>query len=301
MQDNEKLLKRARKKFVNGRFALALIHFNPDSVLIKGYKNTFYCNRVLKVEENKVTGTYCKNRWCVVCGSIRTAQLINGYLKQLTELKDAQFVTLTLPTVLEQDLPVRIKKMEEEWRKITDLALKMKLVNFKGVRKIECTIRPEAKYHYHYHLIIEDKSNAEWLISQWLKRFSEADAQAQHFKKADRGSYVELFKYFTKIISKVENNDRALANFGRLDVIFRSLIGKRTYQPFGGFKKVNEDIDAELNATIIPNTFEGKIWRWVQQDWISEFGEVLTNFQPSESLMKLVRYCPDKLPNRKIL
>ena len=300
MQINEKLLKRAKKKYVNSRFALALIQANPTSDLIKGYKNTFYCSSVLKSDNGKATGTYCKNRWCIVCGAIRTGQLINGYLKQLEALNDAYFVTLTLPTVLVGDLSPRIKKMEEEWRKITDLALKSKRQNFQGVRKMECTIRPENKYHYHYHLIIDGKDNAEWLISQWLKRFPIADAQAQHYRKADNGSYIELFKYFTKIISKVENKDRALANFERLDIIFRALAGKRTYQPFGGLKKINEDIEADLHATIIPGSLEGKIWRWIQRDWVSEYGEVLTGFEPSEALQKLVRYCPDELPHKKL-
>jgi hypothetical protein len=299
MQNNEKLLKRAKKKYINSRFALALIQHNPDSSLIKGYKNTFYCNRVLKREDNKIIGTYCKNRWCVVCGGIRTAQLINGYLKQLEGLKDAQFVTLTLPTISEGGLSKRILLMEMEWRKIAKLAIKVRK-DFKGLRKMECTIRPEGKYHYHFHLILENEDNAKWLISQWIKRFPQAGVKAQHYRKADSGSYLELFKYFTKIISRVENKDRALDNFERLDVIFSALVGKRTYQPFGGLKKISEDIDADLNATIIPHTFEGKIWRWVQRDWISEFGEVLTGFEPSESLQKLVRYCPDELPQTKL-
>lgn len=301
MQINLNFLKRANKKYVNARFSLALIEANPSSTLLKGYWNSFYCNYILRSDDaQKTSGTYCKNRWCIVCGSIRTAHLINGYVQQLQALNDAQFVTLTLPTVSESDLASRIDDMEKEWRKIAKLAVTLKRENFKGVRKMECTIRPDGKYHYHFHLIIEGKENTEWLIAQWLKRFPAADAQAQHYRNADKGSYIELFKYFTKLVTKVGNKDRALSNFQRLDVIFRTLVGKRTYQPFGGLKKISEDIEEDLKSTTISDSFQGKIWRWVKNDWVSEYGEMLTGYEPSEQVLNLVRYCPDELGQTKI-
>lgn len=95
------------------------MHYNSDSVLFKSYKNSSYCAEVLKTDENsKLATTYCKNRWCLTCNRIKTARLINAYLPQLEQLFQPVFVTLTLPTVGEKQLPKRIEEMEKEWRLI---------------------------------------------------------------------------------------------------------------------------------------------------------------------------------------
>lgn len=295
MQIKTKLMKRARTKFVNDAFVRSMIEVNPKSELLRAYKNTLYCNFRLTVGmDNTLTGTYCKNRWCMVCGRIRTGVLINGYISQLQGLKDPQFVTLTLPTVNSKELPQRIKDIEIEWRKITDASLKGKRIDFKGIRKAECTVRPNGMYHYHLHLLVSGVDNAQWLVKQWLKRFPDANADAQDIRPADERSYKEIFKYFTKLISS-KSDERVFDEFDRLDVIFTALRGKRTYQPFGGVKLVSEDIDAKLYATELPKKFEGcqvgLIFRWVIQDWETQTGQTLTDYKPSEQTKELVKKC----------
>lgn len=296
MQIKTNLMKRARTKFVNDAFIRTMIEINPNSELLRSYRNTLYCNFRLTVQpDNRLTGTYCKNRWCMVCGRIRTGILINGYQKELKLLKDTQFVTLTLKTVNEQDLPQRIKDMEVEWRKITDVALKTKRIDFKGIRKAECTVRGDGLYHYHFHLLISGKDNAEWLKSQWVKRFGDlANSGAQDIRKADEQSIKEIFKYFTKLITS-KSDERVFDEFDRLDVIFRALKGKRTYQPFGGIKLVSEEIDDKLSATELPKKFEGchvgLVFRWVINDWETQMGNTLTDYKPSEQTKELVKKC----------
>ena len=216
----------------------------------------------------------------MICGRIRTGVLINGYLSQLQSLEDPQFVTLTLKTVNEQDLPQRIKDIEVEWRKIAKLSSETKRQNFRGIRKAECTVRPNGMYHYHLHLLVSGADNANWLVNQWLKRFPDlASADAQDIRPADERSYKEIFKYFTKLITS-KSEERVFDEFDRLDVIFRALVGKRTYQPFGGIKLISEDIDAKLYATPLPPNFEGcqagLVLRWVLNDWETQTGKILT-------------------------
>ncbi|MCS7078256.1 MAG: protein rep [Bacteroidia bacterium] len=289
MQINEKFLKRARAKYFSLRLSLALIEYNPDSLLLNSYKNTLFCNKNLHKVDNKLIGSYCKNRWCLVCNRIRTASLINAYLPELEKFNDAQFVTLTLPTVTEKDLYYRIKEMESAWRLIIELARKKK-IGFKGIRKKECTLRPDNYYHYHYHLIIEGRKNAEWLVMQWLKRFPIASPKAQDIRKADERSYKELFKYFTKLVSK--NMGRYIDDFRRLDFMFSVLKGVRIFESFGGIRKADENFDdVELQAIFV-NTIRGEIWRWVVSDWENEFGDLLTGYKPSEAVLELLSKCP---------
>ena len=230
----------------------------------------------------------------MVCGRIRTGILINGYISQLQELEKPQFVTLTLPTVNADGLPQRIKDMQIEWRKITDLSLKTKRLDFEGIRKAECTVRPNGMYHYHFHLLVSGLDNAQWIVNQWLKRFPNASRDAQDIRFANERSYKEIFKYFTKLISS-KTDERVFDEFDRLDVIFTALRGKRTYQPFGGIKLVSEEIDAKLYATELPKKFEGcgfgLVFRWVIQDWETQTGQTLTDYKPSEQTRELVKKC----------
>lgn len=288
VQIKEKFLKRARAKYITKRFVLAMLEHNPDSVLKQSYLNTLYCNQSLHRVEDKIISTYCKNRWCLVCGRIRTANLINSYLSEFEKFSETYFVTLTLPTT--PDLSVRMAEMEAEWRLISELARKLK-INFRGVRKKECTLRPDNHYHYHYHIVVDGLEGVSWLVEQWLKRFPQANVKAQDIRKADERSYKELFKYFTKLVT-TSREGRLIKEFERLDYVFRVLKGKRIFEPFGGVRKVDEDFnDVELKAQLAG--LRGEVWRWAVSDWENEFGDLLCGYEPSEQLLELLRECPE--------
>ncbi len=116
------LQKKAKKKFVSKGISYQLYYQNPESTIRKAYRNTMYCANTF-FPNNDATALithYCKNRWCLTCGAIRTATLINGYFSQLREFKEPQFVTLTAVTVKAEKLPERIKEFGESFRKIVN-------------------------------------------------------------------------------------------------------------------------------------------------------------------------------------
>lgn len=288
VQIKEKFLKRARAKYITRRFVLAMMEHNSDSTLRQSYINTLYCNQSLHKVDDKIISTYCKNRWCIVCGRIRAANLINGYIAEFEKFDDAHFVTLTLPTT--ESLFDRVKEMEAQWRLLIELARKFRFESFRGLRKKECTLRPDNHYHYHYHVIIDRYDNANWLVKQWLKRFPQANEKAQDIRKADERSYKELFKYFTKLVT-TDKEGRLIKEFERLDYVFRALKGKRIFEPFG-IRKIDENFDdVELRGQLVG--LRGKVWRWAILDWENEFGDVLCGYEPSEQLLKLLQECPE--------
>lgn len=275
--------KRARKKFTSLAIATHLLEANPDSFLAKSYERSTHCMETLTPNaEGRLVAHYCKNRWCPVCQSNRIAVLINGYKPQLEKLKDPYFVTLTRPTCTAKELPLQIKRMAKAFRQIKH---RKSMRNVPGLRKAECTTRPGGLYHYHYHIIIEGKENAEYLIKSWLELNPDSVLDAQNMEKADCSSMVELFKYFTKLLAKDKDGNRHMMDYRRLDVIFRALSGKRIFQPFGGLSMVSEDIqDEELEAT---REIAKQVYQWVIDDWYGvEVGDALTNYQPSPSLIK---------------
>lgn len=234
--------------------------------------------------EGRLTAHYCKNRWCPVCQSIRIAVLINGYKPQLEKFKDPWFVTLTRPTVTAEQLPWQIKHMAKCFRQIKN---RKRMRSVPGLKKAECTTRPFGMYHYHFHIIIEGKENAEYLINEWIKLNPESERKAQDMRKADCSSMTELFKYFTKLLAKDKDGNRHIMDYKRLDVIFQALSGKRIFQPFGGLKMVSEEIeDEDLVAT---REIAQQAYEWVERDWYgTEEGDALTNYEPSPSLTELL-------------
>lgn len=287
------LRKKQWSKYVSKGIALSLMHYNQDSKLFKSYKNTSYCAELLQTNEiGRVKTTYCKNRWCLTCNRIKTARLINNYLSQLEELEQSQFLTLTLPTVDKDHLKKRISDMEKTWRLIYNKSKQVKYKReyspLKGVRKAEITIRPNGQYHYHFHFILDNEPQAEWLLKQWLFYNPSANPKAQDLRSANEGSYRELFKYAFKAEIKTSNK----TNAKRYDIVFQAMRGKRTYQAFGGIKKIEEDFtEDDLKNGIILEDYPDKIFTWVTSDWYDkETGEALINLSIPDKVKDLTNY-----------
>jgi hypothetical protein len=304
----ETLKKRAQSKYLNSHLDKELRKLNK-SPLHKAYWNTYYCAQHIEVNGKNTKSTYCKNRWCMVCNRIRTAQLINGYLDPLGAMQEPYFVTLTRPTCTEDKLEAVINENVIVFRRIQDKLRKQGRL-LSGVRKLECTTRPHGQYHPHFHIIVDTKQGAELLISEWLNAFPEANRKGQDMKEATPGSIKELMKYFTKIFSTTKSNEGAViqnkVDVRRLDVIFRAMAGKRVCQPFGTIKKKVsvkvEDIEAiksEEHECI--ETSNGKyFWLSSLHDYVNlDTGEFLTLYKPSkkdisnvQSIINIGQYVP---------
>lgn len=270
------LQKRQWAKFLSLDFAIKIRNANPDSPLRQSYLNTYYCTHNIRVEDQKLKSQYCKNRWCLVCNRIRTAFLINEYKTELLGLNQLFFMTLTLPTVPAEDLPWQIDRMQKAWRQIYHNSRKAKYIKsghppLRGIRKAECTLRPNGLYHYHYHILVNNWSCAEWLRSQWLRKFPEADPTPQDIRLADERSFNELFKYFTKITTK----DMPKADFRRLDIVFQALYRRKVYQSFG-IKPCKDNFDGDdLMAVIDTIPLDDVLFTWNKDkhDWVGKISD----------------------------
>lgn len=309
IKDKIPLGKRSRRKYFSWRFVLPLIDLN--SPLTKSYWNTFYCCNTLIREGEKVTATwtrneegnlmspYCKNRWCLVCSSIRTAVLINTYKPILESWDDKHFVTLTVPNMPTGDLAGAIDGIQREFRKIKHM---MKIRNgrgkgdkFVGFRKLECTYNHDRDdFHPHYHVIVRGEGAACELLNEWLRRFPEARKIAQDVRKADDDSVMELFKYFTKLTAKI-NGKYGVPKIEALDMMFQTMRGRRTFQNFGfNTPRVEkEEISEEVKevAKEIEKETVREVYVWAQEyhDWVcKETGELLTGYEPTERWRELV-------------
>jgi hypothetical protein len=277
--------KRAKAKYLTNAFVKELITL--DSPLKKSYINTLYCSSELKQDGDKITGKYCKNRWCMVCNRIRVGKCINGYMPELEKLTDPQFVTLTIPNVKKEALREATRGMILTFGAIYKKMhrwCKQNRIKLMGIRKMECTYNPnEDSYHPHFHFIIEGKTVAEKILAEWLERNPTAALAAQNIKPADVNSMKELFKYFTKVVTK-----RAIY-IPAMDVIFRAIKGFKIYQPFG-IRPVNDEPDDLEAVSIEINPDLLGWWKWKGMDWYhTKTGEPLTGFSDTVVIDQLLK------------
>ena len=281
------LQKRAKNKALTSSFIVGLI--NLDSPLKKTYWNTYHCSSEIAQKDNFLSAKYCKNRACLVCNRIRTANYIIGYKAQLDSLTDPYFLTLTKPTIQGNELEPTIQGMIKTIRKIFDRLRKQK-VKPNGIRKLECTYRPKGYFHPHFHLVVETKHHAELIRNEWLKEYPNAKLSANDIRPCTDNYVIELMKYFTKLLPNKKSKDQHI-NFKALDIIFQSMANKRVYQPFGKIRKLKEN---ELSSTeydiTIPAKLTKHVWKQGLFDWVDiQTAEILSYYQPTDKDRELIK------------
>lgn len=292
-KDKKYLQKRAKNSYFSKELARALSQL--DSPLNKAYKRTLFdCCSTLMQEGVSLTSKYCDSRWCNTCNRIRTARLMNGYLKPLEGMVEPYFVTLTVPNVIKSDLKHTIVGMARTFSNI--LKANRRAGNgskraLNGIRKLECTYNDISdNYHPHFHIIVDGRQEAETLLNDWLSRYPDADVRGQDCRPADANGIKELFKYTTKIVSKSkETADGFRIIIPALDVIFRAMFKMRTFQSFGNIRMVSEDIEGIEKEDYKIAPYEFMVWQWVGNDWQSmATGEMLTGYVPSKRIVELL-------------
>jgi hypothetical protein len=281
------LQKRSRRKAITDAITFRLVDI--DSPLNKSYWQTYHCTRTILQDGNQIKSRYCNQRWCLVCNSIRTGKMINGYLPAIEDMVNPYFVTLTVKNVKAYDLKQTIESMQRDFRRSMDKLKKQGIV-LKGIRKVEVTFNESRQdYHPHFHCIIDGCKESFALVSDWIKRHPEqATYKGQDIRFADRNTTTELFKYFTKLLTK---NGQFLAP--EMDIAFRAMKSKRVFQPFGGIKKQSEEV--ELNDTTLVDWKPEAVEIWQRQeagkftDWFNANGEALSEIELPERTIALIK------------
>ena len=266
--------RRALSKYLTMQYLPFLEIAAEKYIMREQVTNTRGCSDFLYVSNDNVliSNGFCKNRWCLVCNRIRTAGLINKYQEKLDEWKDKQFVTLTIPNVSSTEISKTNSLIHNALYKIKDLSRKKSsgCGSISGFRKYECTYNPiRNDFHPHFHMIVENQKQAEFIHNQWLKRFPNANKVAQDIRPATTNATKELFKYFTKLISK-QQNDRTIYPAALMH-IFANVRGLRVFQPFGDFyNKINNNVEEEVfNIERVGIDFDKEKYRWdsTENDW----------------------------------
>jgi hypothetical protein len=289
---------------IAGDLKLAELHHRFE----RAYRNTIYCASQLVQKGEKLEGRYCSNRWCLVCARVKTGKAINRYSPVIASWGDRWLVTLTAPTVPAGELAGEMRRYLADVVAVARSMKRFHRLPLVAVRKLECTHNARRDdYHPHFHFVVRDEAAARLLLQLWLERRPDARAIAQDVRPATAGDVRELFKYFTKLVTRAAGNPRArgsvrMEQAEKLHVIFAAMRGLRVFQPTG-FKLPKLD-DEELPVgeeghTTAPERTRGRMgdfpsvahWEWSQPatDWFNlATGEALAEYSPSAAMRDLV-------------
>lgn len=269
LKPNLKLQKRARSKWYTSTLALRLKYsVDEDDILYKMYSHSINCCQILTQNGNKITSRFCNTRICNVCNRIRTAKMMNGYISQMANFKNIEFITLTIPNCKSFELKEKIEEMYKAFINIKGVYTK-RGIKLNGLRKLEITYNSITDtFHPHFHLLMEGH-NGKQFVDEWLKRFPKANIKGQDVRDADQNCLNEIFKYSTKVLTN--NHKGGFIVFAQaINTIMRVMYGKRSIQTFGSIRKVAEDVD-DIKSQEYDNIpeYEFMEWIWKDCDWVN--------------------------------
>jgi hypothetical protein len=290
------LEKRARAKFITNVVAFPLSKLR--SPLEKAYKLTERCSGELTETPGKLTGLYCGCRWCLVCSRIRTARLMTGYMPAIEAMEEKWFLTLSRPNVSGAKLEDEIKYYLKTASLIQRHLREKRKLKYSSLRKIECTYNEVTnQYHPHFHFIFDDFQAADLFLQEWLARNPTALLdKGNKLVKGDNKSCMELFKYFTKVVSKTKSKSKTggetsdyRIHLSALDTMFVAMRAVRTFQPCGVIKAVSEEIETEI--ALESGRAEVNFWKWLNHDWVNKDTErVLTGYVPAPGIQDIANH-----------
>lgn len=287
LSNKTKLKLRTRRKQKTQAIALSIINVMQDEhnpAKENAIWNMYYCQSKLHSIGNQVFGTYCKNRLCNVCSTIRQGEIVRDYQPLIQDWKNPYHVTLTVKSCTKYDLKLTIEKMTQTFSKIKNKHRKRnqrgKGQVFRGIRILECGFKLETEtYNPHFHLIVSNKETAQLLINDWLNILNN-DTRPEHQDmqkiETENGILKTLFyitKGFNHWYSDIEDGSEDIVGH-TLNNIFDALKGKRIFERFG-FN--TSKIEKPKCKAIILN--DAKRWEYNSKisDWENEDGELLSN------------------------
>lgn len=256
---------------------------------------------MLSQKDDKITSSYCANRWCLVCNAIRTARSFERYYPVAEAWRDRWYVTLTVRNVPASELPRTLRQMIKDFQEIKRAIHRTDGLELECVRKVECTYnRRTDEYHPHFHFLVKGEATARRLQQRWLDYHPDTtDPKGQDCRPCDAGTLRDLFKYFTKLCSKVKRGDKYVSipiPIPALDIIFRAVRGLRVYQPVG-FRVAKHLPDDEADDFTLEESTpalrrQRATWTWDQAvtDWVNvTTGECLTGYDPGAKFVRFVQ------------
>lgn len=318
----ESISKRAKRKYVSQKLALALIDVAKEegnTEWEKRYWSTYHCQSDLTIHDGRTYGTYCKRRWCTACAAIRKAEMINKYLPVMQNWQGLYFLTLTVKSKKKQSLKKWIDGMFRAFDIILrKLRRKHKNGNgpkISGIRCLESNYNPIKKtYNPHFHILIPDKETGELIKKEWCSLWNRRYKKSRNWKKDVLAApkqqvnvkvtntiedYIEVIKYGAKVFTDPEMKKGESGKWkiyaAALHEIYKVFENRRLISSFGIDMPKIQNLSTTLKD--VKNT-KHLLYDKRLKDWINtDTGELLTGYIPEANLEYLINQCMDTEQN----
>jgi hypothetical protein len=290
---------RAKRKGIGQALSVHLINvvqMKGEPERTKPYWNTFHCQSRLIQYNDRTYGTYCKNRFCPLCNSIRKADIINRYLPEIKTWEDPHFITLTVKAAPAERLAKWFRGIDKAFRQIREKLKKRhqrgKGPKFMGIKSLECNFNPSRKtYNPHLHLIVPNKAVADLLVAEWLLKwtpqFTLPLAQKVRRVRCVETDMVETIKYGSKVFTDFDARKKGQLPKGiyvaALDNIYQAMKPYRQFERFG-FNLPKQRTDRQKQA-LPADECKDLVFAVEVYDWVNvRNGEGLTGYAPTAEL-----------------
>lgn len=296
---------RAKRKLITQTMSLSLVDVSKAKkkpINEKSYWNTYHCQNKVTSSGGLLFGTYCKNRFCTLCLSIRKAEIINKYLPVIETWEEPYFTTLTVKACYTRNLKKMISKMIEGFTLIKDQQKKRhqrgKGIQLIGIKSLECNFNPKTRtYNPHFHLIVKNKETAELITKEWLKKwtlkFTSPKAQFSRPVKDTTRDLIEIIKYGSKIFTEPDvqqkTKGKGVIYASALDNILRAMKDHRIFDRFGFNLPKTEKFEIQDSIKLLSN-YEQWSFNPAVSDWENnENDEKLSGYFPPEELLQMIQ------------
>lgn len=304
LSNREVLKGRAKRKTITQVLMLGFIDIakeNNDLNKINRFWNTYYCQNNLISADGRFYGQYCKNRFCILCCSIRKAALINQYMPIIESWNDAHMVTLTVKSVKANQLKRAMIRLKKGIKQIIGKHAKQNQrgtgIKLVGIKSLESNFNPKRlEYNPHFHIIVQNKEMAEILVKDWMLKWKKggvnrAGQKIEKIYNAHAG-LMEVIKYTGKIFTEPDAKSKKTVvkrdiYLAALYNIYDALDGMRIFDRFG-FNLPKSDKIKSLSTTQILADYEE--WEFVATacDWKNKFDETFADYSISSELENIL-------------
>ncbi len=299
--------KRPKKKLITQKLCLSCIDIakeNNELNWVKRYWNTWHCQNVLITYKGRAYGNMCKNRFCLVCVSIRKADMINRYKPEIEKWPDIHFLTLTVKAQPHQNLNKwmggMIKAFEKIRKRCDQRHRRGKGPKLIGIRSLECNFNPKSKtYNPHFHILCTSKEIARIIKKECLEIWNRGEKVfALHYLQKIRKvnntekDIIETIKYGAKIFTnptmkKGKRKNKSIEIYAAgLHTIYKAMEGHRLLGSFGFKLPPKEDLSKKGREV---KEFENWFFDTNIADYVNtETGQVMTNYMADQGLENLL-------------
>lgn len=295
---------RAKRKLITQTMSLSLVDVSKAKkkpINEKSYWNTYHCQNKVTSSGGLLFGSYCKNRFCTLCLSIRKAEIINKYLPVIQTWEEPYFTTLTIRSCSARNLKKMTDGMIRAFTRIKSTQKKRHQrgtgIQLIGVKSLECNFNPKTRtYNPHFHLIVKNKEIAELITKEWLKIWTSthtsSKAQFSRPVKDTTRDLIEIIKYGSKIFTepdvKQKVKGKGIIYASALDNILQAMKDHRIFDRFGFNLPQIEKTEIQDSIQLI-SEYEEWSFNPAVSDWENiENDEKLSGYFPPEELVKMI-------------